>query len=77
MGVLENWQQWTQFLGEQVEDAKDDGMSKKFIDQAALHIGEYLAKNIEPQTNKSACWLIYGMSHHRMKRRPSLAVSLN
>lgn len=36
MGVLENWQQWTQFLGEQVEDAKDDGMSKKFIDQAAL-----------------------------------------
>ena len=52
MGVLENWQQWTQFLGQQVEDAKDDGMSKKFIDQAALHIGEYLAKNIEPQNEQ-------------------------
>lgn len=52
MGILENWQQWTQFLGQQVEDAKDDGMSSKFIDQAAVQIGEYLAKNIEPQNEQ-------------------------
>ena len=52
MGVLENWQQWRRVLGEQVEAAKDDGMSKKFIEQAALHIGEYLAKNIEPQNEQ-------------------------
>ena len=52
MGILENWQQWTQFLGQQVEDAKDDGVSSKFIDQAAVQIGEYLAKNIEPQNEQ-------------------------
>jgi len=52
MGILESWQQWTQFLGEKVEDAKDDGVSKKMIDQAALQIGEYLAKNIEPQNEQ-------------------------
>lgn len=52
MGILESWQQWTQFLGEKVEDAKDGGVSKKMIDQAALQIGEYLANNIEPQNEQ-------------------------
>ncbi|MFF5993384.1 DUF3243 domain-containing protein [Lysinibacillus sp. KU-BSD001] len=52
MGILENWQQWTHFLGEKVEDAKSDGMSSKMIDRAAVQIGEYLAKNIEPQNEQ-------------------------
>jgi hypothetical protein len=52
MGLLESWQQWTHFLGEKVEDAKNDGVSSKMIDQAALQIGEYLAKNVEPQNEQ-------------------------
>ena len=51
-GRIRKLQRWTQFLGQQVEEAKDDGMSKKLIDQAALHIGEYLAKNVEPQNEE-------------------------
>ncbi len=52
MSVLDNWQQWTQFLGDKVSDAKEDGMSKKMIERAALQIGEYLANNIEPQNEE-------------------------
>ncbi|WP_332648244.1 DUF3243 domain-containing protein [Lysinibacillus sp. 54212] len=52
MGVLDNWQQWTSFLGKQVEDAKDIGMPKKVIEKAAVQIGEYLAKNVDPQNEQ-------------------------
>ena len=52
MGVLDSWQQWTSFLGKQVEDAKDIGMPKKVIEKAAVQIGEYLAKNVDPQNEQ-------------------------
>ncbi len=52
MGLLESWQQWTHFLGEKVADAKGDGVSSHMIDQAALQIGDYLAKNVEPQNEQ-------------------------
>ncbi|AWE06742.1 DUF3243 domain-containing protein [Lysinibacillus sp. 2017] len=52
MGVLQNWEQWTSFLGQQVSEAKDSGMPKKVIEQAAVHIGEYLAKNVDPQNEQ-------------------------
>lgn len=52
MGVLDSWQQWTSFLGKQVEEAKDMGMPKKVIEKAAVQIGEYLAKNVDPQNEQ-------------------------
>lgn len=52
MGILENWQQWTQFLGEKVTDAKEDGVSNKMIERMAVQMGEYLANNIEPQNEQ-------------------------
>lgn len=52
MGVLDSWQQWTSFLGKQVDDAKDIGMPKKVIEKAAVQIGEYLAKNVDPQNEQ-------------------------
>lgn len=52
MSVLQNWQQWTQFLGMQVEDAKDSGMSQKVIEKSAVQIGEYLANNIDPKNEQ-------------------------
>ena len=52
MGILQNWEQWTSFLGKQVTDAKDSGMPKKMIEQAAVQIGEYLAKNVDPQNEQ-------------------------
>ena len=52
VSVLQNWQQWTQFLGMQVEDAKDSGMSQKVIDKTAMQIGEYLANNVDPKNEQ-------------------------
>lgn len=52
IGILQNWQQWTSFLGQQVEDAKDNGMPKKVIEKIAVQIGEYLANNVDPQNEQ-------------------------
>ena len=52
MGLLSNWEHWTSFLGTQVEEAKESGMSNKFIEKAAIQIGDYLAKNVEPQNEQ-------------------------
>lgn len=52
MGILENWQQWTSFLGNQVQEAKEQGMNKGAIDKTAVMIGEYLAQNVEPKNEQ-------------------------
>lgn len=52
MSILQNWEQWTGFLGEQVTDAKEKGMPKKMIEKAAVQIGEYLANNVDPQNEQ-------------------------
>lgn len=52
MGILQNWDQWTSFLGQQVADAKQSGMPKKMIELASVQIGEYLAKNVDPQNEQ-------------------------
>ncbi len=52
MGLLENWNQWTSFLGDQVEGAKESGMPNKMIEKAAVHIGNYLAENVDPQNEQ-------------------------
>ena len=49
MALLENWERWTSFLGQQVTDAQEKGMSKKVIEKTAVQIGDYLAKNVDPK----------------------------
>lgn len=52
MALLENWEKWTSFLGQQVVDAKEHGMSKKVIEKSAVQIGDYLAKNVDPKNEQ-------------------------
>lgn len=52
MSLLSNWEQWTSFLGSQVSEAKENGVSRKMIDKAAVQIGDYLAKNVDPQNEQ-------------------------
>lgn len=52
MGLLSNWEQWTNFLGSQVDEAKDSGLPNKMIEKAAIQIGDYLAKNVDPQNEQ-------------------------
>jgi len=52
MALLENWQRWTNFLGDNVADAMSSGMSKKAIQSTAFQIGDYLAKNVDPKNEQ-------------------------
>ncbi|BDH61211.1 hypothetical protein CD30_07020 [Ureibacillus massiliensis 4400831 = CIP 108448 = CCUG 49529] len=52
MALLENWEKWTSFLGQQVENAQETGMSKKMIENTAVQIGNYLAKNVDPKNEQ-------------------------
>ncbi|ATP39415.1 hypothetical protein CSE16_04785 [Solibacillus sp. R5-41] len=52
MDILQSWEKWTSFLGKQVTDAKENGMPNKVIEKAAVQIGEYLAKNVDPQNEQ-------------------------
>jgi len=52
MTILENWQKWTSFLGQNVMRAESSGMSTKMIQTAAVQIGEYLATNVDPKNEQ-------------------------
>ncbi|HWL26002.1 MAG TPA: DUF3243 domain-containing protein [Ureibacillus sp.] len=52
MGLLENWDRWTSFLGNQVDHAEDTGMSRKVIEATAVQIGDYLQKNVDPKNEQ-------------------------
>lgn len=52
MSVLENWQQWKDFLGDRLDHAQNQGMNKEVIDDLAFQIGDYLAKQVEPKNEQ-------------------------
>jgi hypothetical protein len=52
MSVLENWQQWKDFLGDRLEHAENEGMNKGVISDLAYQIGDYLAAQVEPKNDQ-------------------------
>ncbi|MFC5558714.1 DUF3243 domain-containing protein [Ureibacillus thermophilus] len=52
MELLQNWEKWKSFLGQQVENAKNMGLSNNTIEKTAVQIGEYLAKNVDPKNEQ-------------------------
>ncbi|MFB6466709.1 DUF3243 domain-containing protein [Cytobacillus sp. Hz8] len=52
MSVLENWQQWKDFLGDRLDHAQNQGMNKEVINDLAFQIGDYLAKQVEPKNEQ-------------------------
>ncbi|ANB57640.1 hypothetical protein GFC29_462 [Anoxybacillus sp. B7M1] len=49
MSVLDNFEQWKDFLGERLEQAKHQGLGQEVISDVAYQIGDYLAKQIDPK----------------------------
>ncbi|MCL6637849.1 MAG: DUF3243 domain-containing protein [Alicyclobacillus sp.] len=49
MSVLENWDRWKEFLGEQVDKAQAMGMSKERITEVAQKMGTFLADKVDPK----------------------------
>ena len=52
MSVLENWQQWKDFLGDRLDQGQQQGMNKDTINNLAYQIGDYLAKQVDPKTEQ-------------------------
>lgn len=52
MSVLDNWQQWQEFLGDKLHNAQNDGMSEGAINKFAVQIGDYLAENVDPKNEQ-------------------------
>lgn len=52
MSVLDNWQQWKDFLGDRLNHAESEGMNKGVINDLAYQIGDYLAAQVEPKNEQ-------------------------
>jgi hypothetical protein len=52
MSVLDNWNQWKDFLGDRLHQAEGQGMNKEVVGDLAYQIGDYLAKNVDPKNEQ-------------------------
>jgi hypothetical protein len=52
MSVLDNWEQWKDFLGDRLHHAQNEGMNKQVIGDLAFQIGDYLAKQVDPKNEQ-------------------------
>ncbi|MBX9972476.1 DUF3243 domain-containing protein [Cytobacillus firmus] len=52
MSVLDNWQQWKDFLGDRLHQGMDQGMNKETVNDLAFQIGDYLAKQVQPKNEQ-------------------------
>ncbi|WP_246939750.1 DUF3243 domain-containing protein [Bacillus pinisoli] len=52
MSVLDNWEQWKDFLANRLHHAQNEGMEQNTINDLAYQIGGYLAKQVEPQNDQ-------------------------
>ncbi|MCR2820651.1 DUF3243 domain-containing protein [Lederbergia panacisoli] len=78
MSVLENWDQWKNFLGDRLDNAQDQGMSQKVINSLAHQVGDYLAKQVDPKNEQervlSDLWSV--ASEEEQKAIASIMVKL-
>lgn len=49
MTILENFQEWKDFLAARVDQAERLGMDRETINDLAYQIGDYLAQDIDPK----------------------------
>lgn len=49
MSVLDNFQEWKDFLANRLQQAESLGMDRQSINDIAFQLGDYLAKDIDPQ----------------------------
>lgn len=52
MSVLDNFQDWKEFLHSRVDQAHNLGMNDQDISSLAYELGDYLAKDIDPQNTQ-------------------------
>ncbi|MBY0120625.1 DUF3243 domain-containing protein [Bacillus sp. S/N-304-OC-R1] len=52
MSVLDNWQQWKDFLGDRLDQGQQQGMNKETVTSLAYQIGDYLANQVDPKNEQ-------------------------
>ncbi|MDQ0299196.1 hypothetical protein J2S78_001616 [Salibacterium salarium] len=52
MSVLDNWDQWKQFLDGRLDQAKQEGMNDGVVSDVAYEVGEYLANDVDPKNEQ-------------------------
>jgi hypothetical protein len=52
VSVLDNFEQWKDFLGDRLNQAQNEGMNQQVISDVAYQIGDYLAKQVEPKNEQ-------------------------
>jgi len=52
MSILDNWEQWKNFLGDRLNQAQNEGMDQSVIKDMAYQIGDYLANNVDPKNEQ-------------------------
>lgn len=52
MSVLDNWNQWKDFLGDRLNQAQTEGMNQQVISDIAFQVGDYLAKQVDPKNEQ-------------------------
>lgn len=62
MPDINNFEQWKNFLSEQLNEAKEKGVSENIVSDIAVNIGDYLSKEVEPDIPEnqllSALWSV-------------------
>ncbi|EZP78107.1 hypothetical protein H839_05194 [Parageobacillus genomosp. 1] len=49
MSVLDNFEQWKDFLAERLQQAQQQGLNQQVISDVAYQIGDYLAEHVDPK----------------------------
>lgn len=52
MSVLNNWDDWKNFLGDRLNSAEDKGMDTSAVSNIAYEIGGYLADKVEAKNEQ-------------------------
>lgn len=52
MTILENWDQWKDFLADRLHHAQNEGMGEQVIGDLAFQIGDYLSNQVKPKNDQ-------------------------
>lgn len=52
MSVLDNWNQWKDFLGDRLHQGESQGLDQSTITNIATEIGDYLANQVQPKNDQ-------------------------
>ncbi|MFD2616823.1 DUF3243 domain-containing protein [Terrilactibacillus laevilacticus] len=69
MSVLENWDQWKDFLADRLHQAESVGLSQDTIANFATQVGDYLSTKVDPKNQQermlSDLWSVADQNEQR------------